>query len=94
MGPTYLVRDRSEVDAIDPDGDRDVWCLRFAPPEDAEKWHSGSGWYLQLDEYPDEGVVGAFSTTDEALDWVRRSGGILWDHREHLTTVRAEAKLS
>ena len=37
-------------------------------------WHDGPGWYWIIDEYPEEGSCGAFSTRKEAVDHATEAG--------------------
>lgn len=59
--------------------DRDHWRLKSVSLDDGWDWHDGAGFYLYLEEYPEEGTVGSFRTRDEALAWIRESDGVLVD---------------
>ncbi len=49
----------------------------------------GPGWYYWDDEYPEEGVVGAFATREEAEAHAREAGYILASHPAENPTVGA-----
>ncbi len=59
------------------DDDRDHWRMKRVSVDAGWDWHDGAGYYLILDEYPEEGSVGAFKTRDEALAWIEASDGVL-----------------
>lgn len=59
------------------DGNHDHWRMTHVPLDKGWDWHDGAGYYLILDEYPDEGSVGAFKTSDDAIDWINASESVL-----------------
>ena len=59
------------------DDNRDHWRMQHVAVDDGWDWHDGAGYYLILDEYPEEGSCGAFRTRAEAVAWIEESGGIL-----------------
>lgn len=69
------------MDVDDPNHDRclddthDHWRMKRVSVDDGWDWHDGAGYYLILDEYPEEGSVGAFKTSDDAIAWIRASEG-------------------
>ena len=77
----YEASSYAEIDALDPDGNRDVWILSHVRLDRGWDAHDGAGWYLHLDEYPEDGSVGSFATREEAVTWVEASGGILLNLR-------------
>jgi hypothetical protein len=77
----YEASSYADINVLDPEGNRDVWILDRVQLDRGWEAHDGAGWYLHLDEYPEEGSVGAFATRDEAVAWVQASGGILFSRR-------------
>jgi len=59
------------------DDTHDHWRMQFVSIDAGWNWHDGAGYYLILDEYPEEGSVGAFRSREEATEWVRVSEGAL-----------------
>lgn len=53
----------------------DYWRLHRVSLDQGWSWHDGAGLYLTLDEYPEEGSVGAFRTEQECADWVAANDG-------------------
>ena len=70
---------RAEVEVLDPSHDRDVFRLSHVTIDRGWDAHDGAGWYLHLDEHPEEGSIGAFATRAEAIMWVHADGSILLD---------------
>jgi hypothetical protein len=58
----YEASSYADIDVLDPEGNRDVWVLDRVQLDHGWEAHDGAGWYLHLDEYPEEGSVGAFAT--------------------------------
>lgn len=68
-------------DELTDDENKDRWRVAFVSVDRGWDWHDGHGWYLILDEYPEEGSCGSFRTCDDAAAWVDASGGVLINAR-------------